>query len=222
MDIKLIVIDPERIRRRLACDAAATLAGLRVVAEFSSVEEACRDLEADADLFLVNATLLAAERPALDDLARGHAGACFVLFGTQPDLNALILARHLPVHGFLSLNHLSAEEFSHALEVIAFGGAVIEPACAQLLLDYIATLPLPAAGGRNDIDLSEREREVLDFVRAGLSNKEIALRLRISLGTVRAHLRSVFRKLDVRSRAAAAALAMRLQDLPVAPGSAPG
>ncbi len=220
MNVRLVVIEPERIRRRLACDAAAKLAGLHVVAEFASVGEACLDPEAAADLFLISSSILTTERPELSDLARSHPGAYFVLFGTQPDLNALILARHLPVHGFLSLNHLSAEEFGHALEVIAFGGAVIEPACAQLLLDYIATLPLPAAGGRTDIELSEREREVLDFVRAGLSNKEIALRLRISLGTVRAHLRSVFRKLDVRSRAGAAALAMRLEAVPVAPGNA--
>jgi len=54
-------------------------------------------------------------------------------------------------------------------------------------------------------ELTDREHEVLQFVRLGLSNKEIAMRMTISLGTVRAHLRSIFRKLDVTSRAGAAA-----------------
>ncbi|HRP96511.1 MAG TPA: response regulator transcription factor [Rhodocyclaceae bacterium] len=60
-------------------------------------------------------------------------------------------------------------------------------------------LPQAAAAGVAD-QLSEREREVAEAVLAGLSNKDVAGKLGITERTVKAHLASVFRKLDVRDR----------------------
>lgn len=53
--------------------------------------------------------------------------------------------------------------------------------------------------------LTSREAEVLQLVRSGLSNKEIAARLVVSTGTVRTHLENIFEKLGVHSRTAAIA-----------------
>ncbi len=65
--------------------------------------------------------------------------------------------------------------------------------------------------------LSEREVEVLALVAEGLSNAEIAARLVLSTGTVRAHTASIYRKLDVNSRTQAAARARELGILPESP-----
>ena len=59
--------------------------------------------------------------------------------------------------------------------------------------------------------LSEREVEVLRLVTFGMSNQEIADRLVISRRTVHAHVRSIFNKLDVSTRTAAAHEAARLK-----------
>jgi len=69
--------------------------------------------------------------------------------------------------------------------------------------------------------LGRRETEVLALVVQGLPNKAIAHHLRISEGTVKAHLHDIFRKLNVESRSAAAALGAQM-DLPVPPASGPG
>jgi DNA-binding NarL/FixJ family response regulator len=53
--------------------------------------------------------------------------------------------------------------------------------------------------------LTEREREVLDLLAQGLTNKEIAERLVITTNTVKRHLKAIFEKLNVHTRSAATA-----------------
>ncbi|MDQ3874638.1 MAG: response regulator transcription factor, partial [Actinomycetota bacterium] len=65
------------------------------------------------------------------------------------------------------------------------------------------------AGGSPADALSEREREVLAMVAEGLPNKLIARRLSISEKTVKAHLTSIFRRIDVTDRTQAALWAQR-------------
>lgn len=70
-----------------------------------------------------------------------------------------------------------------------------------------------AASARADMiePLSEREIEVLRLVAAGLSNRQIADRLVLSLGTVKSHIHNIYGKLDARSRTQAIARARELQ-----------
>jgi NarL family two-component system response regulator YdfI len=77
-----------------------------------------------------------------------------------------------------------------------------------------AAAPAPAAPDRRPLDLTEREREILDGVAHGDRNKEIAARLGISERTVGSHLNSIFAKLGVDSRASAVAIAIERGLLP--------
>jgi DNA-binding NarL/FixJ family response regulator len=158
-------------------------------------------------VFLVNAELIAKESVAMRQTAARHPAASFLLYDSHSTMGPLLEALDLPLAGFVTFNHLSTADLVRSLDVIAHGGAVIEPYTAQLLIEYLRGAG--AAPSRSEANasasLTEREQEVLGLVRQGLSNKEIAYQLRISLGTVRAHMRSIFRKLDVSSRAGAAA-----------------
>ena len=64
----------------------------------------------------------------------------------------------------------------------------------------------PAASAR--AGLTEREREILGLVGEGLANKEIARQLQIELATVKTHIHNILKKLGVKSRTGAAAVAV--------------
>ena len=65
------------------------------------------------------------------------------------------------------------------------------------------------ARARSELDvLTEREREVLDLLAQGMTNKEISETLYISANTVKRHLKAIFEKLDIHTRSAAAAKAI--------------
>ena len=70
--------------------------------------------------------------------------------------------------------------------------------------------PLPGEAPDDDrfAELTPREMEILCHLAEGQSNKMIALRLGISDGTVKLHVRAILKKLDVRSRVEAAVLAV--------------
>lgn len=78
------------------------------------------------------------------------------------------------------------------------------------------------AGVRGSLEaLTPREREVLDHIAAGRSNREIARALRVSEKTVKAHVSSVLAKLGVQDRTQAAVLAVRSDQLTVQPAVQP-
>ncbi|MBX9696365.1 MAG: response regulator transcription factor [Cyanobacteria bacterium] len=64
---------------------------------------------------------------------------------------------------------------------------------------------------KKDTGLSEREREVLELLACGLSNSDVAMRLRISVPTVKTHVRNILKRLGVSDRTQAAIKAVRMQ-----------
>ena len=100
--------------------------------------------------------------------------------------------------GYL-LKSATAREVIHAIRAVHAGEAVLHPAVAGRLLSRAArpNRVIPAHG--NDL-LTEREIEVLRCAAKGLSNKEIAGQLVLSVPTVKAHLVNIFNKMGVGSR----------------------
>ena len=106
--------------------------------------------------------------------------------------------------GYL-LKGSTPEQIIAAIHDCHEGGSPISPRIASRVFALLARLTKPAA----PTDLSPRETELLKLLVEGLTNKEISHRLDISPHTTDTHLRRLFVKLHVRSRAAAVARALK-------------
>jgi DNA-binding NarL/FixJ family response regulator len=98
------------------------------------------------------------------------------------------------------------EEILQAIRAVATGQAVFGPAIAMRMMNFFQGLnPTPKTGHSAQAfpELTEREREVLILIAQGLSNKEIAEKLVISMKTVSNHITNIFGKLQVADRAQA-------------------
>ena len=113
--------------------------------------------------------------------------------------------------GFL-LKDVPPQELLFAIRSVHSGDSVVAPSTTRRLIDrFVPMLPAgaegasPAANGL--AELTEREREVLVQVAAGLSNAEIATRLFVSEATVKTHVGRILAKLGLRDRVQAVVLA---------------
>jgi DNA-binding NarL/FixJ family response regulator len=109
--------------------------------------------------------------------------------------------------GFL-LKDVQPAQLVDAIRVVAAGEALLAPTVTRRLLDRFAeTLPGEDEKPLELATLTERELEVLKLLASGLSNAELAKRLFLSETTVKSHISSVLRKLDLRDRVQAVVLA---------------
>jgi NarL family two-component system response regulator LiaR len=104
--------------------------------------------------------------------------------------------------GYL-LKDVSADDLVRAIRSACAGRATLSPAAAQALVEESNLPPVPG------LDLTEREREVLQLMIEGLNNIQIAGRLTVSPSTIKSHVSNILAKLGVTSRTEAVSLALR-------------
>jgi DNA-binding NarL/FixJ family response regulator len=107
--------------------------------------------------------------------------------------------------GYL-LKTARAEDVAAAIVDAHQGGSPMSPKVASSVVQMLASLTKPAA---QPIALSPREHDLLKLLVEGLTAKEIADRLNVSIHTTSTHTRNLFSKLGVHSRAAAVARALK-------------
>ncbi len=133
-----------------------------------------------------------------------------VMVTVSEDEDDLFNAIKAGAQGYL-LKNIESAQFRLMLEAVERGEAAITPATASRILHEY----LHKDEAHPDPDrLTERERQVLQLVTAGLRNKEIAARLGISENTAKYHLKNILEKLHAESRAELAGRAVREGFLP--------
>jgi DNA-binding NarL/FixJ family response regulator len=212
-DIRVVLADDQSLVRagfRMLLEAED---GFVVVGEAADGEEAVAVVRATRpDVVLMDvrmpkldglaATRLIADDPELDGV--------HVLVLTTFELDEYVFeALRGGASGFL-LKDVEPVDLLRALTVVARGEALLAPSITRkLIAEFAAREPAPrAVACPPQLDaLTEREREVVALVAAGLSNHELAERLVISPATAKTHVSRAMGKLDARDRAQLVVLA---------------
>lgn len=170
--------------------------GVEVVAEAGDGDEALRYArELRPDLILMDVRMpgrngLDATRAIKTELPETRV----VMLTVSDDEADLFAAVKSGADGYL-LKNLREDEFTELLTRLRNGEPVMSPTLARKLLKEFARLKEESSDG-----LTAREREVLDLVAKGSTNKEVAAALFISTNTVDFHVRNILAKLHLRNR----------------------
>jgi NarL family two-component system response regulator YdfI len=155
---------------------------------------------------------------ALAHLQASRPEVAVVILTTFNEDDLVLRGLQAGARGYL-LKDMSGETLISTIRAAARGEILLQPEIMAQVLARTATHqthaePLPPATLQAAAPLSEREVEVLAGVAHGERSKEIAARLGIAESTIKAHLASIYAKLEVDSRAAAVAVAMARGLLP--------
>jgi DNA-binding NarL/FixJ family response regulator len=213
--IRVLVISGICLYREGLAEMIDRTGAISVVASASDVTEALtlwNGLDERPDVILLDTAPVDSDvsiRALLDALPEVRVVALAV-----PNHETEILAvAETGIAGFVT-SDASVAELVAAIESVARGEALCTPSVVAALMRRVASLARSWAEADPVQPLTRREREILVLIDEGLSNKQIAQRLRIELPTVKNHVHHILGKLGVHRRAEAAALARagRLRD----------
>ncbi len=199
----LIVEDHELVREGLRLMLSRS-GGIQVVGSLASGEKALEALQTcEPDVVLLDLRLPGMH--GLDVIAaitnsRRQKPRVLVLTAYD-DQDMVLEAVRAGAHGYI-LKSASRNELIGAIRRVASGDQYYDTVVAKALL----------RGDQRQRDvalLTPRELEILRLAAEGLTNREIAKRLYLSVGTVKSHLDNIYRKLEVLDRAHAVAVALR-------------
>jgi two-component system, NarL family, nitrate/nitrite response regulator NarL len=159
-------------------------------------------------------TLLDLSMPDVGEIARGlleRSGTRIVALTVGYGEGAVISWAEAGVSGYVTRDD-GLEDLVKTIRSVDRGELHCSPRIAAILLKQVAAA---SVGGHNAADdprvaaLTKRERQILELLEAGRSNKQIAFELSIEVATVKNHVHGVLEKLGVAGRGEAAAVARR-------------
>lgn len=213
-DLHLLVIDPRSLTRDCLIAALQDTPEIRSVTAASSVSEGAAIL---AERRIINAALLNLSSDPFDQgslfrmiepLQDAAPGGRLLVLTTHTDREHAGAAMRLGIDGYLNSN-MSFELTRDAIRIVA-KGCLIYP--RSVLAGPASGLPLLSASAvlSQDERLTLRQRQVLEGVARGMTNRDIATRLIISERTVKAHVKELMRRLGANNRTQVVAIASNL------------
>jgi two-component system, NarL family, response regulator LiaR len=207
--IRVLLVDDHAVVRKGLRALLDRESGIQVAGEAEDGEQAVRN----ADRLRPDVVLMDLEMPVV-----GGVEATRRIVETRADTKVVVLTSHASDEdvfpalkagavGYL-LKHSAPEDVLQAIRQAYRGETVLHPAIARMVLQELHR-PSGAKQPATTDPLSDRELEVLRLIARGLSNQDIANTLVVGEATVRSHVSSILRKLQLASRTQAALYALR-------------
>jgi len=206
--ISLVLIDDNRLLREGIAALIHTQPGFKVLAATADAEEALNKVrEARPDVVLLDFGLGNHDSLSLTAMVHGEVPAArIIVMGLMPLQQDVAHYVRAGASGFI-MKDASFEDFFATIRAVAGGAEVLPQALTSSLFTQIAKSAVAGSKARalEAVRLTARERQVIDLLGEGLSNKEISTRMNIAIHTVKSHVHNVLEKLALHSRLEVAA-----------------
>src|SRR3954469_5309070 len=210
MPIQVLLVDDHELVRRGLRDLLGDEPDIEVVAEAGSVEEALAvAMHVEPEVAVVDVRLGDGDGVTLcrELRSKPNPPACLMLTAFD-DEEAMVGAIMAGAAGYL-LKQVRGQDVVNAVREVAAGRSLLDPVSTARVLDKLRHPPTDEMAS-----LTERERDVLELIGQGLSNREIAERLFLAEKTVKNYVTSVLAKLGMQRRTQAAAWIARREKYP--------
>jgi two-component system, NarL family, nitrate/nitrite response regulator NarL len=206
---RIAVIDDHPLFREGVIRSLAEVPGFEVVGEGGTRDDAITISDQQRpDILLVDISLPGGGLQAIPVILERFPEQKIIMLTVSEAPDDILLALKHGARGYV-LKGVGSRGLVEVIRTVLAGESYVSPNLSARLLSELS--PLTAGPDKNNAlaDLTEREREVLDLVAAGLSNKRIAIKLDLHEKTVKHHMTHIFAKLGVANRTEAA---MALRD----------
>jgi DNA-binding NarL/FixJ family response regulator len=199
---RVLIADDDHLMRAGLAELLSYDPGIQIVGHAGTGNEAI----AQAHTLKPDVILMDVRMPDMDGIT-----ATRRLAQTQPEVKILVLttfeqddyifgALRAGAAGFL-LKRTRPEELIAAVHTIAGGDCLLSPSVTRRVIARMAQQPTPEyTAGSTLSQLTARERQVLELIGRGLSNREIAAALVVEESTIRTHVKRILMKLGLRDR----------------------
>jgi two-component system, NarL family, nitrate/nitrite response regulator NarL len=206
--IQVLIVDDHPLFRDGVVQTLRADPEIEIVAQAKTATEAIQLAgELLPDVVLLDITIPGGGLNAAQALAASLPITKIIMLTASEAEEDVLAALKAGARGYI-LKGVSGDELIKIVRGVYAGEAYVTPSLAATLLAEMQNVrhaATPAAGPLDD--LTERERQILEHVAAGLSNKEIAQRLFLSEKTVKNYMTNILQKLQVRNRVEAALVA---------------
>ncbi|MFC2049924.1 response regulator [Chloroflexota bacterium] len=206
----ILIADDHPLLREALCQVFSSQKDMEIVGQAGNGEEAI-DLATQLrpDILVMDIMM-----PKFDGLEASRQikkiapNTAILILTAYDDDNYVLGLLEAGATGYL-MKSAKGQDLVEAVRAVRAGESVLHPKIIEKLLKQAMVKPIETAEHKIKELLSEREMEMLKFLATGMSNKEIAEKLCLSLRTVKAHMSNIFAKMNVASRSEALVEALR-------------
>ncbi|HBY99652.1 MAG: response regulator transcription factor [Ardenticatenaceae bacterium] len=208
--IHVVIVDDHPLFREGVAHTLQIDSDFEVVGQGASADDAlglARDLL--PDLILLDITMPGGGVAAAQAIAAACPVTKIVMLTVSEEEDDVLAALKAGARAYI-LKGISARELVRVLRAVYAGDVYVTPTLAASLLLVMTSAATESRLPAGPLDeLTERERQILELVAAGHSNKEIGQQLSLSEKTVKHYMTNILQKLQVRNRVEAALLAQK-------------
>ncbi len=200
--IRLVLVEDNRLLREGLTVMLKEQPDIALVASLSNGDALIRGKRLKPDVILLDFVVRSSTSlRLLQSIRTTNREAKVIVMNLAPVQPSLMEYVKVGVDGFV-LKDATFDDFLQTIRDVAQGKKVLPPTLTSSLLSEIATHAARNGKGNpfKSVRMTSREREVIELIAEGLSNKQIAARLNLAVDTVKSHVHNILEKLALHTR----------------------